>query len=103
MKIVIIMNLNFFNFFVLNFYMQALGCLINPDAYTLEAMDVVVETEGKHTRGMTIAEKRGNAKRNNNVQVVTSINKDMFIEDMIRLLRALQFHTLNINSFFIVI
>lgn len=63
--------------------------LINPDAYALEPMDVVIEAEGKYTRGMTIAEKRGNAKCNNNVQVVTSINKDMFIEDMIRLLKSL--------------
>ncbi len=63
--------------------------LINSEAYKLEVMDVIIETEGIHTRGMTIAEKRGNAKRNNNVQVVTSIDSDMFNKDMIRLLSKL--------------
>jgi inosine-uridine nucleoside N-ribohydrolase len=63
--------------------------LIVPDAFTLEAMDVVIETEGKHTRGMTVAEKRENATKNNNIQVATSIDADRFIEDMIRLLKFL--------------
>jgi len=63
--------------------------LINPDAYTLEPMDVVIEVEGTHTRGMTIAEKRGKAKRDNNVHVVTAIDGDMFKRDMLKLLKVL--------------
>lgn len=63
--------------------------LIAPDAYTLEAMDVVIETRGEHTLGMTVAEKRLAANINQNVNVVSSIDGQRFIKDMIGLLLKL--------------
>lgn len=32
--------------------------LLSPDSISLEAMDIIVETDGLHTRGQTVAEKR---------------------------------------------
>ena len=61
--------------------------LINPSAFKLEPMDIVVETEGRHTRGMTVVEKRKNETKNYNVDVVTSVSADQFKRDFIRLLR----------------
>ncbi len=63
--------------------------LIAPDAYTLEAMDVVIETKGEHTLGMAVAEKRLVANINQNVNVVSSIDGERFIKDMISLLLKL--------------
>ena len=63
--------------------------LIKPEAYEVKRMDVVVETKGEHTIGMTVAEKRLVAKKDFNMDVVTGIDSDMFISDMIKLLKSL--------------
>lgn len=56
--------------------------LLNPDAYELETMDIVVEAIGKHTRGMTVAEKRLVADRQNNIDVVREIDGKSFRKDL---------------------
>ncbi len=55
--------------------------LLNPNAFTLEPMDIVIETKGEHTFGMTVVEKRKNKSMKPNVQVVTKIDKAAFIKD----------------------
>jgi inosine-uridine nucleoside N-ribohydrolase len=55
--------------------------LLNPDAFTLELMDIVIETKGEHTFGMTVAEKRKNKSVNPNLEVVIRMDKTAFIKD----------------------
>lgn len=59
--------------------------LINPKAFKLIPMDIVIETEGKHTAGMTVAEKRILEKKSFNVEVALRIDKRVFVEDFIRI------------------
>jgi inosine-uridine nucleoside N-ribohydrolase len=54
-------------------------CLINPTAYQALEMDVRVETNGELTRGMTIADRRTWGEKRHNVSVVTSIDRDAFV------------------------
>lgn len=56
--------------------------LMRPEAFTLKPMDVVVETKGEHTFGMTVAEKRANKVANLNANVVTRIDRDTFVADL---------------------
>ena len=60
--------------------------LINPDAFKLERMDIKIETKGKFTRGMTVADLRNWGEKNYNTLVVKEINKEKFIEDFIKIL-----------------
>jgi inosine-uridine nucleoside N-ribohydrolase len=60
--------------------------LINPKAYTLEKMDLKVETKGEFTDGMTVAEKRTWGELKPNVFVATKINRKAFVKDFIKLL-----------------
>lgn len=62
--------------------------LLNPRAYTLEPMDVVIETKGQHTSGMTVIEKRLHKPRNSNVFVAQSINEAVFIKDFFEILSS---------------
>lgn len=57
--------------------------LINSKAFTVKEMDILIETEGKYTFGMTVAEKRQNKITNLNTKVVTKVNKDKFVEDFV--------------------
>lgn len=61
--------------------------LLNPDAFTVEPMDILIETKGEHTFGMTIAEKRISELKNINVNVVTKVDRDTFAKDLIQILR----------------
>lgn len=61
--------------------------LINPKAFILEPMDIVVETQGKHTFGMTVVEKRKNKPINSNIKVVTGLDKAVFKKYFFKLLR----------------
>jgi inosine-uridine nucleoside N-ribohydrolase len=47
-------------------------------------MDVVIETRGEHTFGMTVAEKRSNKRGNENVDVAVTIDADAFVRDLIQ-------------------
>jgi len=62
--------------------------LLNPAACSVEELDVVIETKGDVTRGMTVADLRANARTNPNVKVVSSIDPDHFISDFIRVVNS---------------
>lgn len=52
--------------------------LIDPAAFTMVDMDIVVETKGEHTAGMSIAEKRGKAQKTPNVSVAMAVDPGKF-------------------------
>ncbi len=60
--------------------------LINPAAFTLEQMDVVVETKGQYTSGMSVAERRPDKVENANVQVAVKIDVEKFKHDFFSIL-----------------
>lgn len=60
--------------------------LLNPKAFDCKSMDIVIETKGEHTFGMTVAEKRKVEKRKNNTSVALKVNKKRFITDFINIL-----------------
>lgn len=61
--------------------------LLNSRAFITEPMDIVIETKGYYTFGMTVAEKRISAKKNINVYVGLQLNRKKFVEDFIKILR----------------
>lgn len=52
--------------------------LIDPAAFTLMDMDIVVETKGAHTAGMSIAEKRRKAPQTPNACVAMAVDSEKF-------------------------
>jgi len=60
--------------------------LLNQEAFTLQGMDIVIETKGEHTSGMTVAERRLAKQKIVNTDVATSIDKDAFVTDLIKFL-----------------
>jgi inosine-uridine nucleoside N-ribohydrolase len=60
--------------------------LINPGAFTLLPMNVVVETEGKYTFGMSVAEKRPYKKIEPNVEVVVALDDPQFRRDFFEIM-----------------
>jgi purine nucleosidase len=63
--------------------------LLNPLAYQLEDMDIVIETKGAYTFGMTVAERRIKAEKMNNVKVATRIDGVIFKTHFIEHIRKL--------------
>ncbi|MEK7517482.1 MAG: nucleoside hydrolase [Patescibacteria group bacterium] len=61
--------------------------LLNENGFLTEPMDIVIETRGEHTFGMTIAEKRIGEKKRYNVDVVTKVDRDCFVKDFISILK----------------
>ncbi len=61
--------------------------LLNPRVYTIKPMDIVVETSGKHTSGMTVIEKRKNKPQKYNIEVATRIIENKFKQHFFKLLR----------------
>lgn len=61
-------------------------CLLRPDLCRKKDYDIVVETRGEQTRGMTVAEKRNVIEKKNNVVVVEYIPLEEFRSDFIRIL-----------------
>lgn len=59
--------------------------LLNPGAYTLTPMHIFIETKGKHTFGMSVAERRKYKKVQPNVGVVTALDQLQFRTDFIRI------------------
>jgi len=57
--------------------------LVSPDAFALTAMDIVVETKGEHTFGMTVAEKRTYKTPHYNAEVATHIDQEAFTKDLL--------------------
>jgi len=62
--------------------------LINPDAYKTELMDIEIETKGELTRGMTITDRRSWGEKKYNINVATSIDKEIFVKDFFRILNS---------------
>lgn len=55
--------------------------LVAPEAYELQEMDIVIETKGEHTFGMTVADRRIYSQKRNNVYVATKIDEMRFRQD----------------------
>jgi inosine-uridine nucleoside N-ribohydrolase len=62
--------------------------LLNAKAFTLKAMDVVIETKGEHTFGMSIAERRPHKVEKTNVEVVVGIDEQQFRQDFFNILSS---------------
>jgi inosine-uridine nucleoside N-ribohydrolase len=62
--------------------------LINPFSFRCKPMDIVIETKGEHTSGMTVVEIRKKEMKNHNINVVTKLNKRLFLNDFIRILNS---------------
>lgn len=62
-------------------------CLLNSRAFTSQSMDIVIETKGRYTRGMTVAEKRISAKKMYNTEVIVKVDKERFVTDLLDILR----------------
>ena len=62
--------------------------LLRPSVFQYEPMDIVIETKGEHTFGMTIAENRISKKKNFNVDVVVKTNRRAFLKDFIKIIRS---------------
>lgn len=60
--------------------------LLNPSAFLCKPMDIVIETKGKHTFGMTVAEKRKAENYNFNINVVVKLDRAKFVNDFIKIL-----------------
>jgi len=60
--------------------------LLNPNAFTLKSMDVVIETQGQYTFGMSVAEKRPQKVESTNVEVVVGIDDRQFRQDFFKIL-----------------
>lgn len=60
--------------------------LIKPDSCIKKDFNILIETRGKITRGMTVAELRKSKAKNPNITVIEKISKDKFIKDFIRYL-----------------
>ena len=60
--------------------------LINPDACDIHQYDVVVETKGEHTRGMTVADRRKVTDKDNIMNVAMHIDEQTFKRDFMRFL-----------------
>jgi inosine-uridine nucleoside N-ribohydrolase len=62
--------------------------LLNPQAFKLKSMDVVIETQGEHTFGMCVAEKRPHKVEQTNVEVVVKIDDQQFRKDFFEILNG---------------
>jgi len=60
--------------------------LLNPSAFELEPMDIVIETKGEHTFGMSLAEKRVYANMTINVLVAMEASARTFKQDFFAIL-----------------
>lgn len=61
--------------------------LVKPEAFRIKPMDVRVETRGRYTRGMTVADRRIWGEQEANIDVAFSIYKRQFVDDFFSLLQ----------------
>ncbi len=61
--------------------------LVNPSAYTLKDMEIHIETKGKYTYGMSVADRRSWGEKKPNVSVISSVKRNVFVKDFIRILK----------------
>lgn len=62
--------------------------MVRPDAYEIEEADIRIETKGELTEGMSVKEKRVYAQKDNNVSLVTKIDREMFVRDFLNILSS---------------
>jgi inosine-uridine nucleoside N-ribohydrolase len=62
--------------------------LINPKVCKKRDYNILVETKGEHTRGMTVAELRKSKKEKPNITVIENISEKDFKDDFIRILSS---------------
>ncbi|AWV35783.1 MULTISPECIES: nucleoside hydrolase [Paenibacillus] len=58
----------------------AVAWLLHPELFEFEHLYVTVETEGKLTRGMTVADRRKKTDRPANVQVLVGVDREAFMK-----------------------
>ncbi|KTD84967.1 nucleoside hydrolase [Paenibacillus etheri] len=58
----------------------AVAWLLHPEMFESEHLYVTVETEGKLTRGMTVADKRKKTDRPANVEVLVGVDREAFMK-----------------------
>ncbi|WP_405175032.1 nucleoside hydrolase [Paenibacillus sp. FSL H8-0261] len=58
----------------------AVAWLLHPELFESEHLYVTVETEGKLTRGMTVADKRKKTDRPTNVEVLVGVDREAFMK-----------------------
>ncbi len=56
--------------------------LLNPKAFQLEPMNIVIETKGEHTFGMSVAERRKYKRETPNVMVAKELDQNQFKRDL---------------------
>ena len=61
--------------------------VLNPKAFKIVPMDIVIETKGEYTFGMTVAEKRMSERKNYNVFVVRQVDREAFVKDFFEILK----------------
>ncbi len=61
--------------------------LINPSAYKTKLADIMVETQSELTRGMTVMDRRIWGEKKCNVDLVTSVQREVFVRDFIQILK----------------
>lgn len=57
--------------------------LEHPEIFTGETLNVKVETQGVHTRGMTIADRRLHFREKGNVHVLLDVDHEKFLDELI--------------------
>ena len=62
--------------------------LLDKSAFSLESMDVRIETKGEYTRGMSVADKTTWGNKTVNVKVATDLNRERFIENYIKIMNS---------------
>lgn len=62
--------------------------LLNLSAFYCNPMDIVIETKGEHTFGMTVVEKRKIEIQNHNVSVALRVNRNKFVKDFICIIKS---------------
>lgn len=56
--------------------------LTHPEFFEYETLRVRVETQGKYTRGMTVADKRLHNREEGNIKVLNNVNHDAFLDEL---------------------
>ncbi len=67
--------------------------LLKPAAYRLVDLNIVIETKGEHTFGMSVAERRSYQSVLPNVKVVQKIDKKKFVSDFFRIIAKIEQRT----------
>lgn len=63
--------------------------LLSPASYKTRLMDIVIETSGEFTAGMSVADQRLVSDKNPRIKVVTAINGKKFISDFIKSIKKI--------------